>query len=422
MIAPAPGAAALLLLVAAGLALLALAGVSVPLEWLLLGLAVPLGIDLGLTCRLPRPEVSCALPETAMLRRSLEARLSVRGARLAAVAIDWPVALGGPLPPLPAPAGGEVLVSAVPRRRGSFGLGEIWVSCHGPLRLWRRRFVVGTAARVHVLPDLRGPGDDALASELFRAERDVPGALAGGGELLALRPFQGGDERRHVDWKATARLGTPVVRQWQPERQRSLLVAIDAGRLMRSEHDGETKLDAAVRALGRLALSAETLGDQVGALIYADELVREVASQPGRGQASRLLRQVSDLEPALVESDLGRVVPLLLQRHRRSLLVVITDVTGTEAARSLAGALLALGRVHLPVVILLRDPHLDEALERVVTAPEDAYARAAAELLYGQRRAAIACLSAHGQRVLDVSTRSLALAAVRGYREGRQLA
>ena len=38
-------------------------------------------------------------------------------------------------------------------------------------------------------------------------------------ELDSLREFQSGDERRHIDWKATTRLGELIVRDFLKERE-----------------------------------------------------------------------------------------------------------------------------------------------------------------------------------------------------------
>jgi uncharacterized protein (DUF58 family) len=42
-----------------------------------------------------------------------------------------------------------------------------------------------------------------------------------------VRPFQPGDSLRRVHWRATARLGTPVSRRYEPARGREVVLAID---------------------------------------------------------------------------------------------------------------------------------------------------------------------------------------------------
>ena len=51
-------------------------------------------------------------------------------------------------------------------------------------------------------------------------------------EFESLREYVRGDEYRRIAWKATARRGKPVVVMHQPERGQTLLLALEAGRLM----------------------------------------------------------------------------------------------------------------------------------------------------------------------------------------------
>lgn len=45
--------------------------------------------------------------------------------------------------------------------------------------------------------------------------------------FAGVRPYQPGDQLRRVHWKATARLGVPVTRRYDPEREREVLIAVD---------------------------------------------------------------------------------------------------------------------------------------------------------------------------------------------------
>jgi uncharacterized protein (DUF58 family) len=188
---------------------------------------------------------------------------------------------------------------------------------------------------------------------------------------------------------------------------------------MRAEHDGESKFDAGLRALARVAMAAEARGDAVGLVIYADRVLRYVPPLTGPGRAYRLLRFVGELEPVEHESELVRAAPHLLRQSRRSLVVVITDVLDATGANALTQGVMQLAKQHLPVVALLRDPHLDEALSEQVDRAEHAYVRAAAELAARERSQAVANLRARGVQAMDVSMRGLALEVVQRYVDAR---
>src|SRR5262249_60392091 len=103
----------------------------------------------------------------------------------------------------------------------------------------------------------------------------VPGAST---EFERLRDYLPDDEFRHINWKATARRGQPIVNQYEAERSQNLVVLLDAGRAMAALAEmpaadaapGLTKLDYALNAALVLAYIASVRGDRVALLAYAE--------------------------------------------------------------------------------------------------------------------------------------------------------
>ena len=390
---------ALLLLGAAGAAIVAgFWGWGPAVATLSWGLLVPVVWDFLALFRRPVPIVDLGGLHQAALRLPFELPLRVQspGGWLE-VAVDWPFGLGGPVPALTwADPHGEVTGTwrAVPLRRGGYEIGAVWTRFESPWRLWARRVIRPSAAQVQVWPDLRGLG-----------------------------LFERGDDPTHIDWKATVRLSKPVAREGQPDRRRSVVLALDAGRLMCTEHDGESKFDAALRALACIAIAADARGDSVGLLVYAEEVQRFVPPLSGSSQADRLLREVGDLEPTAVESDLRRALVPLLGLQRRTLVVVISDVLDSVGAEVLTTAVTELARAHVPMVALLRDPYLDATMARTIAGAAAAFERAAAELVSRNRSVTLDLLRSRGVVAFDSTMRGLASTVVQTYldadREGQ---
>jgi uncharacterized protein (DUF58 family) len=403
--------------------LAALVDASRGVLWACLLLLAPVLWDGRTLSRAPAPHVRRPSSVRAALRHPFQVPLELEASRsVTQVALDWPEALGGPVPLTQiVPSQSQRLTqSALPRRRGSHALGPVWLWRSSPLGLWQRRYSVDAPCLVTVWPDLRGPAEDALGREQ-RDDGTIAALRPGqaGTELGGLRPFHTGDDPRHVDWKASARAGHPIVRQWHPDRQRWVIVVIDAGRLMRAEHDGENKFDAAVRALVRIGMAAQTRGDRVGTLLYADRSLRFIPPLSGPQQADQLVRACADLEPRSTQSEPAVAVPELLALSRRSLVIWLTDVLDADGAERLTRAVLAVATRHLPVVALLRDPSLDQAFARTIDGADAAYRRAAAELVARERDQALERLRARRIAALDLSMRTLALGVVRQYVETR---
>ena len=149
-----------------------------------------------------------------------------------------------------------------------------------------------------------------------------------------LRAYVPGDEVRDIDWKATARHGSPLVRRYLAVRRQTLLLVTDTGRNMAAEsRDGEPKKDIAVLALGVVGYLAHRHGDAVGLVCGASGGSRAFAGKAGEAHLERLLREVHDttsLEsaPSRLETQLDYVVRNFSQRM---LLLVVADELLPEA-------------------------------------------------------------------------------------------
>src|ERR1043165_3071093 len=122
-----------------------------------------------------------------------------------------------------------------PPRRGRFEFGRVAVRHVSRLGLVWREEREGREAAVKVYPNIRRAREAELkalgARSLVAAQRRA--AWRGQGrDFESLREYVPGDELRHVSWSATARRGRLTTRQYQIERDQTVLIALDAGRLM----------------------------------------------------------------------------------------------------------------------------------------------------------------------------------------------
>ncbi|MFB0543193.1 MAG: DUF58 domain-containing protein, partial [Candidatus Bathyarchaeia archaeon] len=88
-----------------------------------------------------------------------------------------------------------------------------------------------------------------------------------GTEFFGLREYLPGDEYRRIDWKATARLIKPVVKEYETERQISVMILLDTSETMAVGSEAKTKLDYAVRASVLVTNLALKRGDKIGVLL-----------------------------------------------------------------------------------------------------------------------------------------------------------
>lgn len=316
---------------------------------------------------------------------------------------------------------GEAALHLTPPSRGLFRFGGLGVRTLGPLGLAGWQSVADTGQDAKVYPDIQAVRAYALlARKGALAEMGVKRMrYAGEGtEFESLREYQHGDDYRDIDWKATARRGRPIVRAFEAERSQTIVLAVDAGRLMMPRVSGLTKLDRAINAALLLAYLAVERDDLVGLLVFGRDVVRYLPPKKGHRQFVAILEALYAVEGRVEEPDYGRAMRYLASRlSKRSLVVLFTDAVGREPSKRLLDSFVGLMPRHLPLLITQRNRDVEARSRAEMTGETDAFAASVAETLLADKAAALRLMAARGALVLDVYPEELSVAAVNRYLE-----
>ncbi|MBL8917398.1 MAG: DUF58 domain-containing protein [Myxococcaceae bacterium] len=303
-------------------------------------------------------------------------------------------------------------------RRGDLRFGDVWLRVEGPWGLCARQFAAPCEQTVKVFPDLTALTKDALA--LARANEDdarrrVP-LRSEGREFESLREYRVGDDRRSIDWKATARRSRTMVRVHQPERNQVVLLMLDCGRHMAGEVHGRRKLDHAVDAALRVAKVSLDQGDLVGVIAFATEVKTWLPPRKGADQLRAIAQALYRVDASLEESDYGAAIDLAFSKGvKRTLVLVMTDLIDPDATQTLLKRTRRLVPRHLPLVASI----FDEAVHATATATPattlEAHRRRVAAQLEADARATVARLRDAGARVIRSTAKDFGPAAVNAY-------
>jgi uncharacterized protein (DUF58 family) len=322
---------------------------------------------------------------------------------------------------VPAGSAFEEVLDMRPVRRGIGQGGRLAIRALGPLGLALRQLSIELPWTATVYPGL--PTASLRALPLREARRREAGLRAvrrpGEGQLFeGLREWVPGDEPRIIDWKATARRGKVIARQYEDERRQQVMIAVDAGRLLTAEIGGVARLEAVITAALHLAGAAVEHDDNIGLLVFADTIQRYIVPARGRRALRAVLEGLAVAEGRLVESDYPAAFRYLAAHNRkRALTVLFTDVIDRTASDALVAHAASLRPRHLPLAVTLRDPALEALAAARPSGPRAAFERAAAEELLGAREAALADIRARGVMVLDVLPGSASSAVVERYHQ-----
>ncbi len=170
------------------------------------------------------------------------------------------------------------------------------------------------------------------------------------------REYSAGDEPRFIDWKVTARTGTPYVRKFYEEREQVLLLAIDTSASMSyaSERVAYTKLEYAAHIAALLSYSAALNGDKVGLLLFGRGNSHfYLPPAQGMKQTQRIVREIICSSTEGKDMTMDEIATEILRTQRKSAMVfMMSDFLGEPDKK-------ALGRLdfrHELIPVRIADP------------------------------------------------------------------
>lgn len=314
-----------------------------------------------------------------------------------------------------------------PTERGTYAFGTLNLFAASPLGLALRRFQTAGEAEVAVYPSVLQMQRFAFLAASDRLEEAGVKRVRRLGQTLEfdqVREYVAGDDRRLVNWKATARraAGGPggaarlMVNQYQEERAQPVVAALDMGRAMRSPFDGLTLLDHSVNAALVLLNTALGKDDQAGLVAFDREVQAVVPPGRRRGQLPALLDALYRLDPGFTDPSFEALYATLRGRLRqRSLVLLFTNFDTRAGLERQLPVLRRTARLHRLVVVLFENTGIRGLLDVRAGRLEDVYTKAVAEGLALEKREVARTLERHGVGALLTRPESLTVDAVNRY-------
>jgi len=304
-----------------------------------------------------------------------------------------------------------------PTQRGKFSFGNAQVRLLSPLGLWWQDKIIEQKNTVHVYPNFAAVTKYILLATMDRVQQmgiRKRRRRGEGSEFHQLREFREGDSMRQVDWRATARHGKLISKEYQDERDQNIVMLLDCGRRMRTQDDELSHFDHALNAMLLLTYVALRQGDAVGVGTFSGEQ-RWVKPVRGTGMLNTILNQVYDLEPSAEAPDYSRAaLDLLARQRKRSLVIVITNLRD-EDGDDLLPALKLLKNKHTVLLASLREKTIDDVIHQEVNNFRDALTLASTHQYLNERSQAINWLINNGINCLDVAPDDLSVQLVNHY-------
>jgi uncharacterized protein (DUF58 family) len=301
--------------------------------------------------------------------------------------------------------------------RGEAVFGPVQVRRVSPLGLWFRKTNHLSTETVKVYPNYEPVVRFAL---LAMQHRESPMGIirrprAGTSrDFHQLRDYRDGDPFSQIDWKASSRRQVLISRDYQEQRDQSIVFLLDTGRRMRALDDGVPQFDHVLNAILLVAHVALKQGDHVAVKSFGGT-DRWLPPMKGSHAMPVLLNHLYDYQTTPAPSDFaGAVERLMARQRRRSLVIVLTNLRG-EDGKELLPAMQVLATRHLVLLASMREGVVREAFSRPVESFSSALRFLAADRYVRERREILAGLGASGILTLDSTAGEFPVALANSY-------
>ncbi|MFQ6029748.1 MAG: DUF58 domain-containing protein, partial [Dehalococcoidia bacterium] len=179
-------------------------------------------------------------------------------------------------------------------QRGQRHLGPAFVESSAPFTLFRHGVRLEAAQPVLIYPQVyplpRLALVDGLAGAVVRPQKSRVGL-----ETVGSRPYFPGDPRRYIHWRNTARVGRPMVKEFEDPRDQTLHLLFDATQVW--GEDRETTLEYGIKIVASVGDYARR--HRVLVQIWGGGLREEIAGPEEHGGQTwpQVLKQLALLLP-----------------------------------------------------------------------------------------------------------------------------
>ncbi len=116
-------------------------------------------------------------------------------------------------------------------------------------------------------------------------------------EPIDIREYIPGDDVRAISWPKTAQFGRPFIKNFQEERDLTVVIAVDISASLQWGGHFETKRECLAKAASLIAFSAIYNRDKVGLILFSSNIEKYIPPKRGSKHGMRLIREMLSFSP-----------------------------------------------------------------------------------------------------------------------------
>ncbi len=184
---------------------------------------------------------------------------------------------------------------------------------------------------------------------------DYASAFKGSGfEFEQLREYHIGDDVRFINWNASAKNDKIMIKEFVPERDRTLILAVDCSSSSIFSSRPELKRDLIFSTASALALIANASNDRVGLLLFSDGIKKWIVPEKGKSVVTKIVDELSQEILKGGKTSFSEMLKFLANmEHSNCVLFIISDWIFDQ--ESLKRELKVIGKKHEAVAVRILD-------------------------------------------------------------------
>ena len=138
-----------------------------------------------------------------------------------------------------------------------------------------------------------------------------------------VRQYQYGDDVRSIDWNVTARYNEPFVKIFEEERELTMMLLVD---ISGSEYFGTSnafKNEIVTEIAATLAFSALQNNDQIGLILFSDEIELFIPPKKGKSHVLRIIRELIEFHPKSNKTNVAQALKYLTNVIKKKAIVFV---------------------------------------------------------------------------------------------------
>lgn len=147
-----------------------------------------------------------------------------------------------------------------------------------------------------------------------------------------LREYIVGDNIKDIDWRASARSGKLLIKQFVAEKKHNIMIVLDTGKKMLADtKTNESKKDVSILTAGTISYLANKNGDYVGAVYNKNDEISFFPFKEGLFNIEKILSNYDSDVDCSDSSYLDKALEYLTKNiKRRMIIFIITDIKGMD--------------------------------------------------------------------------------------------